>query len=45
MVPTSTRHSTGMKRANETTVIDGDAMTVGGSGKRRTYRFTRLAPQ
>jgi len=32
----------GKTRATERIVIDGDTMTVGGRGKDRTYRFTRL---
>jgi hypothetical protein len=32
----------GKTRSSERIVIDGDTMTVGGRGKDRTYRFTRL---
>ncbi len=32
----------GKKRATEKIIIDGDTMTVGGSGKDRTYKFTRV---
>lgn len=35
----------GKTRAGEQVVIDGDTMLVGGRGKDRVYRFTRLPQQ
>ncbi len=35
----------GKTRAAEKIAIDGDTMTVGGTGKDKTYRFTRLPLQ
>lgn len=35
----------GKTRSSERVVVEGDTMTVGGRGKDRTYRFTRLPQQ
>ena len=35
----------GKTRSSERIVVEGDTMTVGGRGKDRTYRFTRLPQQ